>query len=375
MSLTNIVQAQDFKSLGIQHVDTLTAPYFWGRAYTNDGAKKAAQYISEQYRLLGALSFGNDYYQEFFIPQVINFPTEVKLSINNKQLLVGKDFIISGNSPTLTLKNSQFTLLDSTTFVNSDKTAIIKLVDKLTFAPKTTLSDLATIEVLKSLKLKDFSDVNVTIETEVKKNYKTQNVIGYIPGSRHIDSFLVISAHYDHIGGYGNQIYFPGANDNASGVAMLLTLMSYYSKYPPEYSIIFIAFSGEEIGLLGSYYFVNNPLIDLIRIKFVMNLDLVGNGSEGITIVNALEFPEAFNLLAAINNDNNYLPKIRQRSAAANSDHYPFYQKNIPSFFMYSQGGSAAYHDIYDNSENLGLDRFNEITQLVIDFFESLSKK
>ena len=89
----------------------------------------------------------------------------------------------------------------------------------------------------------------------------------------------------------GKNTFFPGANDNASGVAMLLQLANYYSKpeNQPDYSICFIAFTGEELGLLGSKYYVQNPLFPLNQIKLLINMDMVGTGDEGITIVNTSE--------------------------------------------------------------------------------------
>ena len=91
----------------------------------------------------------------------------------------------------------------------------------------------------------------------------------------------------------GKDVYFPGANDNASGVAMLLNLANYYSKKEnqPKCSIAFIAFAGEEAGLLGSKYFSEHPLIPLNKMKFLVNLDLLGTGDEGMMVVNATCIP------------------------------------------------------------------------------------
>lgn len=81
-------------------------------------------------------------------------------------------------------------------------------------------------------------------------------MVGYIQGTRKPDSMIVLTAHYDHLGGLGNATYFPGANDNASGISMLLSLARYYSNidHRPEYTMVFIAFGGEEVGLIGSQF-------------------------------------------------------------------------------------------------------------------------
>jgi len=88
--------------------------------------------------------------------------------------------------------------------------------------------------------------------------------------------------------------------------------------------------------------------------KFLVNLDLLGTGDEGMMVVNATEFfsPVCF-FLTAINNEKKYLAKIGQRGKARNSDHYWFTEKGVPSFYFYTLGGIKAYHDIYDKAETL----------------------
>ena len=85
----------------------------------------------------------------------------------------------------------------------------------------------------------------------------------------------------------GKKTYFPGGNDNASGTSMVLNLMEYYSNpiNKPRYTIVFILFAGEEAGLLGSEYYTTHPTKDLNKIKFLLNLDLMGTGEEGMMVV------------------------------------------------------------------------------------------
>ena len=99
----------------------------------------------------------------------------------------------------------------------------------------------------------------------------------------------------------GNHAIFPGANDNASGTAFMLALAKYYKENPPKYSIAFMAFSGEEAGLLGSSHYVGHPIFPLENIKFLVNIDLMGDATDGITVVNAVEQNGAFDLLQKIN--------------------------------------------------------------------------
>lgn len=205
---------------------------------------------------------------------------------------------------------------------------------------------------------------------------KSSNVTGYIWGKAVTDTFIVFTAHYDHLGMLGRYVIFPGANDNASGTAMLLTLAKYFSRpeNQPNYSIAFIAFAGEEAGLLGSMHYVRNPIIPLKKIKFLVNLDILGTGDEGITVVNATKHPQEFGLLEQLNRENGWLPLVKSRGPAANSDHYPFSEAGVKSFFIYTMGGIKAYHDIYDRPETLPLNKFGDLFQLLIAFHGKLDQ-
>ncbi len=114
------------------------------------------------------------------------------------------------------------------------------------------------------------NDKRVLNYTEVlQEKVMARNVVGLLEGSDPMlkNSFLVVGGHYDHLGMMGPHALFPGANDNASGVAMLLYLSQHYANNPPEYSMVFIAFSAEEAGLLGSDYFLQNPPFETEKIK------------------------------------------------------------------------------------------------------------
>ena len=211
----------------------------------------------------------------------------------------------------------------------------------------------------------------VDIQAEVTK-VKTQNVVGYVSGTQYPDSFVVVSAHYDHLGKMGAATYFPGASDNASGTSMLLNLAQYYAKNPAKYSVVFMAFSGEEIGLLGSTYYVEHPLFPLKKIKFLFNIDIMGDAADGITLVNGTVMASEYNKINAINDAKKYIPSIQKRGEAAISDHYPFYAKGVPSFFAYSRGKITAYHDISDTKAGLPLTNYQGCFQLFKDFIAAL---
>ena len=197
-------------------------------------------------------------------------------------------------------------------------------------------------------------------------------ICAMVRGTAKPDSFIVLTGHYDHLGGMGSKTYFPGANDNASGISQLLSLARYYAQHPQRYTMAFICFSGEEAGLLGSKYFTENPLIPLSNIRFLVNMDIVGTGEEGITVVNATVYPKEFAMLKQINDEGHYLVKVASRGKAANSDHYFFAEKGVPAFFIYTMGGIKAYHDIYDRRETLPLTDFDNVYRLLLNFADDI---
>ena len=213
--------------------------------------------------------------------------------------------------------------------------------------------------------------VKLKVNNKYIPNYTSKNVIGWIPGKKK-RKYVVLSAHYDHLGKMGPNALFPGANDNASGVAMLLSLAKYFKKHSQKYSIVFCFFSGEEAGLVGSKYFVEHPLFPLKKVKFVLNVDIMGAADEGITLVNGTKHEKAFAQMTSINEELNLLNKIKKRGPTANSDHYYFSEMGVPSFFIYSMGAVKNYHDIYDTAENTPLNKFDEVQTLLTKFVEQL---
>ncbi|MEM6805045.1 MAG: M28 family peptidase, partial [Bacteroidota bacterium] len=164
-----------------------------------------------------------------------------------------------------------------------------------------------------------------------------------------------------------------GANDNASGTSMLLSMATYFSQaeHQTKYSLLFIAFGGEETGLIGSSFYVNEQaLVPLAQTKFILNLDLMGNGIEGIMAVGGKDFPQYFEKLQVANEEMKAVPKVRSRKNAPNSDHYFFLLNGIPGFFIYTLGGPPHYHDILDNPDTIVLSRYVEVRNLLIKFIE-----
>lgn len=399
------------KEEGQQWCKALSDRSFFGRGYVKGGDSLAAAYIAGEFKRLGVQPLGKSYFQSFDF-RVNTFPTDIQLIINGKELELGKEYIPNEESGAF-IGDWKFRIITVSELMHPEKLVttrdslmkktysgivinacglkgdtldmanalsaffiqhgnILKIVDKKeNFSVVGAQYPYAFFVVQKEALPENITSIKSIIKP-VLKQHKTQNVIGFIPAAKKNAPYLFFTAHYDHLGGIGNQVFFPGASDNASGVAMLLSMVDYYKKNPSDYNMVFIAFAGEEAGLLGSKYYVEHPVIPLSKIKFLINLDLMGNGEDGITVVNGSVFKKEFELLQSINNEKNYLPVIKSRGKAANSDHYFFTEKGVPSFFIYTMGKNLNYHDVFDVYEDLSFAKFNEIVWLLIDFVEKI---
>jgi len=317
-------------------IDTLTSNYFSGRGAVNEGEKKAAAYIKKQYQKIGLKSYTENYFQPFNF-SINTFPDQVTVSLDKVKLITGVDFLVDAKSggvngtfdlvwynkenvPTkkqlkklvaINFFTNKFIIIDDAAVNKDDEVfqllkinvfnaaGIILIEDKkLTHYLSDTYNDFAIIKIKRQAINRDYKSITVNIDQKRINNYQSQNVIGYVKGTEHPDSVIILSAHYDHLGMMGNEVFFPGANDNASGVAMLLNLAAYYThKEPPTKTIVFMAFGAEEAGIIGSKYFVEHPLFELTKINFVVNLDLLGTGDDGAMIVNGAVFPQQYEML------------------------------------------------------------------------------
>ncbi|MFH0893121.1 MAG: M20/M25/M40 family metallo-hydrolase [Bacteroidota bacterium] len=404
------VFAQDIKYA--RHiVDTLASPSFEGRGYNFNGDKKSAGFIRREFKSMGVKCFDTGYFQTVTFP-VNSFSGVTNVRINHRKLKPGADFVVMpyssaahGKYKTIRLDSAVFynkTALDNFKktdfkkyFIVVDEKGITDKKDKEMFEavrfnglkakgvitvtdskPKFGIlkikAEFPAVEIRRSLLPKKSFTIKTRIDNEFVELYSSQNVIGYIPGSAQPDSFIVITAHYDHLGRMG-KVYFPGANDNASGVAMMMDFAKYYTQKEntPKYSIVFIAFTGEEIGLEGSKTFVAKPFFPLGKIKFLINLDLAGTGDDGVTIVNSIVSKNEFDRLTAINANKKYLPQVKARGKASISDHHPFTEKNVPCFYIYTMGGISEYHNIYDKAETLPLTAYENYFRLLRDFIKT----
>lgn len=391
---------------------TLCSPQFHGRGYVNRGDSIAAEFIASEFRKIGLKPLKGEYFQSFPL-DVNTFPGAMSIQLNGAELKPGIDYLVDpgsagGNYDLRPKWISISTALDPDALIREIKEILsedyhnavlfdfrnfgadtLKKVAGLTQAiagiipvievtnKKFTWSVEASQLAFPLIQVSDavYSEnpvLSIKIDSKLIKGYTSRNVFGYLPAKKKTKNTLIFSAHYDHLGRMGFNTYFPGGNDNASGTAMLISMAKYFKEHPSDYNILFIAFAGEEAGLVGSKYFVEHPKVKLKKINFMVNLDIMGSGEEGITVVNATLFKEQFELLQTINSDKQLLAAVKSRGPAANSDHYWFTEKGVPAFFIYTMGPNKNYHDVHDTYENLSFVEYQDITTLLVEFVERL---
>lgn len=369
-------------------IKDLSSPEFKGRGYIGKGDSIAAVYLSEEYKKIGLEKYNKSFYQHYTTP-INTMPNNPVFYFQEDTLKPGYDYIIIPNSPefngninikTITpeiltnkwvyhpFKNSsyenQLMMIDSNGLNNQElftfaqwilkdnyynAKGIIEVSDHLKFTARTKMKDYIHIMVKPECVPQKVDSVYLKIENQFIEEYKTQNIIGYLPGKS--DSIIAFTAHYDHLGFLGETMY-PGANDNASGVSMVLNFAKKFAKKKKrKYTYVFILFSGEEAGLLGSQHCAGNPPFDLNKIMYLFNFDMVGTGTEGLFMFNGNEYPSLKNDMQKINEKNSFVTEIFPTNATYGSDHASFYHKGVKSVFFYTRGGNDDYHmpsDTYD---------------------------
>lgn len=299
---------------------------------------------------------------QYFVLSSKKIQGEIRLSYNNKQFLsacraLGQYELFVRNNPLFTLDSGK----DSLTFKMVASTSLTRALTKYISKKQHDKEDSVTVCVIRDM-----------------KPLKCKNVIGYIPAKTNIDSTIVITAHYDHLG-IINGTHFPGANDNASGVSVMLELARLLADkhrfgWSPSVNLVFIAFSAEESGLLGSGFFVDNPTIDLAAIKYVLNLDMVGgvgrtlegqpemlylysSNCVGHDVIDFLVDGAEKMINLSFNLSGN--PKYLKASDQAN-----FIRKGIPSLFIFS-GVDKNSHKPTDTKDYLSFEKMADLTLLL----------
>jgi hypothetical protein len=182
-----------------------------------------------------------------------------------------------------------------------------------------------------------------------------RNVVAVIPGK--IDEAVIIGAHYDHLGSDGKKT-FSGADDNASGTAVVMEMARRFAKKPAKRTVIVIAFSGEEMGVLGSRYYVNHP-VALETPVAMINLDMVGRLRESLIVFGA-DTGDRFKEYLA----DSPIKLAWNKEAVGPSDHTSFVLKGIPSVHLFT-GAHADYHKPGDTADKLNFDGMRRVADLV----------
>ena len=210
-----------------------------------------------------------------------------------------------------------------------------------------------------------------------KKTYEGANVLGLIKGSEKSDKYIVISAHYDHVGINKGEIY-NGADDDASGTSALFAMAEYFKDNPPKHSVIIAAFDAEELGLQGAKFFLEANTLSKEQIAMNINLDMVGrNDNNELYVVGTnlyrqfqpaiegLELPENFKLLTGHDGLDD------KQNWVSSSDHGPFHKQEIP-FLYFGVEDHLDYHKPTDDFEKIQPEFYANAVTVIISIFEKI---
>ena len=400
------VQAQDLAHYK-RVVKELSSAKYQGRGYARGGANKAGKYLEKEFRKAGV----SEVTLQPFTININTFPGKMNLWADGRKLKAGVDYSMREYSPgvhgefpvyyvdTLNFdadrlfadlakpENQNCLVCCEFWFTYKHREAFSRL-QKKDGAPNAGLLYTWTspIKFYKAYgekvvdkpiiwvtpeAIEGVHSIRADIDNEFLSDYELFNVIAKVEGERH-DSCYVFTAHYDHLGNLGRKVYYAGANDNASGTAAIVTLAAYYAKHRPAYDMYFLAFSGEDANLRGSEFFALHPVVPLSEIKYLFNIDMIGDNNP----VQYCEVSDAgmrgFALFEEINGQQGYFKSLNRGALAANSDHYPFASRGVPCIFLENEEGDAFqyYHTIFDTWKTVRLDSYEPVFKLVTDFVE-----
>jgi len=392
-----------------QIVKDLSSAQYQGRGYASDGVIKAGEYIFKQFEAVGA----DMIVKQPYTLDINTFPGKMEMSVDGRQLTPGSEFVMREYSPGAVGKAPLF-YIDTLTY-NSEllfeelskpenKGVYVVCDFMFTYKHKEDFNRLQTAgeapnagvvlvwdTPLKFYKAygekvvdkpiiwvssefpKEASYIEVNIENEFRKGYQCDNIIAKVEGARH-DSCFVFIAHYDHLGVMGRDLYFPGVNDNASGTAGIITLAQYFAGHKPEYDIWFLAVSGEEANLRGSTWFVKHPMFPLESIRYLYDLDMIGDNNPVQYCEVSDSGMDGFVKMESLNAVNHYFKGFDRGELAANSDHNPFAQQGVQVILFENESGDnfPYYHTAEDSWEKAVFGTYESIFRLVVDSVKSL---
>jgi Zn-dependent M28 family amino/carboxypeptidase len=207
------------------------------------------------------------------------------------------------------------------------------------------------------------------------------NVLGLVTGRDRRDQYIVVSAHYDHVGVRDGQIY-NGADDNASGTAALFAIARHFLRHTPRHSMVIAAFDGEEAGLVGARAFVRSPPVDRAALRLNINVDMIGRDPDDVLYVAGTRaFPwlrpiieEAAKVAPVTLRMGHDDPADRRSDWTQDSDHYAFIEARIPAL-LFSVEDEEFHHRPTDDYETMTLDFYVRAVETVIRTLRLLDER
>ncbi len=399
-------------------VKELSSKEYSGRNNLNDGEKRAAEYIMEKFNTMCSPKYVTaPTLQPFSYPLNV-MRGEINFSVDGTEYIPNKDYVVKEFSSSCkksmpiiyALEKEYYTPEDFCSKINNLNATNSFVVIDFSLFSKLHGKELY-LEYLKPLNVggvifkynskpnyfkarsgytlpfpivcvgeefpNNAKSAEVEIESQMIPEHNSNNIIATIEGSKHPNKYYLFIAHYDHLGLMGKDNLYPGANDNSSGVAALLTLAQHYSQPEnrPEYSMIFLWAGGEESNLLGSKYYVNNPIYPLEDIKYLFNLDMIGDTPNELVYETNSTGKEGAELLLKINSDNQYFPLVTNNPLCDNSDHYYFAIKDVPIIYFESKGDFYQYyHTPEDTFEHTSTESYQRIYKMILEFITVYGK-
>ena len=430
---SQFITASDIK----QNITVLASDSLEGRETGKPGQKKAADYIAKQFESFGIESRNTpNYFQEYYLKRIN--PINVVLKVNNHELKPNTDFtyndefenvdftvdsLIFPGAENIDTKgkvvvydhevtdrfliimsmNHQFKLAivvtDDSLKTNKAKSHSFRdrlitfngkeeLCAPVIFITKSFAKKLWKKNKIRRKKKDRFSSacykVNFSFNSKIHgQTIRSENVYGFVEGSDLRREIVVVSAHYDHLGFHDGKTYY-GADDNASGTSAIIALAKAFAQAKregrgPRRSILFLAFSGEEKGLLGSSYYSDHPVFPLENTVADLNIDMIGRlDAKHDTNANYVYVIGSDKLSSELDSINKSVNKTYTKldldytfndPADPNrfyyrSDHYNFAKHNIPVIF-YFNGVHEDYHKPTDTVDKINFDKVEKISKLV----------
>ena len=437
VKFSQTITAADLKTM----LYVLASPEMEGRETGTEGQRKAAEYLKQQFQRIGIAEGNNGNYEQFY-PVYKDTLTEAKVQINGNNYSFGKDFTallnsiisskqyfsevvymskidtttdIRGKAVVLVAKNGTQLPSNSELFKlyskqpavvffiqnNIDKQQSLRNSRMYTniYKARQTPVVIRISEAMGEVLLKtDFAKAKEqTLETKIiatelmfsinkeNKIIQASNVLGMIEGTDKKDEWIIISAHYDHIGMNNGKVN-PGADDDGSGTVGVLEIAEAFAKAKaagkgPRRSILFLIVSGEEKGLWGSDYYTNHPVYPLEKTSLDINIDMIGRKDDNLKSLDSnnhvyligddkisSELPRFVdsinNLYIKIITDRKYNDPKDPNRLYYRSDHYNFAQKGIPIVFFFD-GIHKDYHKPSDTPDKINYDLQERRTRLV----------